>query len=116
MSLKALGRLEQAHREGSIARARLLELGAHVAAARAELMQEAAEEADQALLSGLSQREAEVLRLPVGGRTNRELARELCISEHTVHRHVTSILRKLDLPSRTAAATWALRNGVAARH
>jgi DNA-binding CsgD family transcriptional regulator len=35
------------------------------------------------------------------------------VSEHTVHRHVTNILRKLDLPSRAAAAAHAVRSGVA---
>jgi DNA-binding NarL/FixJ family response regulator len=34
------------------------------------------------------------------------------VSEHTVHRHVTNILRKLDLPSRTAAAAHAVRSGL----
>lgn len=115
LSLLALGRLDQARREGSLARARLLELGARVAAARAEPILGPDAAVEQASSFPLSRREAEVLRLLVGGKTNRELARELCISEHTVHRHVTSILRKLDLPSRTAAATWALRNGIALR-
>ena len=39
-----------------------------------------------------------------GGATNRRVAEQLVLSEHTVHRHVANILRKLDLPSRAAAA------------
>jgi DNA-binding NarL/FixJ family response regulator len=46
------------------------------------------------------------------GLTNRQIADRLVLSEHTVHRHVTNILRKLDLPSRTAAAAYAVRSGV----
>ena len=47
------------------------------------------------------------------GLTNRQIAERLILSEHTVHRHVTNILRKLDLPSRTAAAAQAVRAGLA---
>jgi DNA-binding NarL/FixJ family response regulator len=54
-----------------------------------------------------------VLRLLAEGLTNREIAARLVISEHTVHRHVTNILRKLDLPTRTAAAAHAARAGLA---
>ncbi|MGH2778798.1 MAG: response regulator transcription factor [Actinomycetota bacterium] len=46
------------------------------------------------------------------GLTNRQIAERLVVSEHTVHRHVTNILRKLDLPSRTAAAAYAVRAGL----
>ena len=46
------------------------------------------------------------------GLTNRQIAERLVVSEHTVHRHVTNILRKLDLPSRTAAAVHAVRAGL----
>jgi DNA-binding NarL/FixJ family response regulator len=44
--------------------------------------------------------------------TNRQIASRLVISEHTVHRHVTSILRKLGAPSRAAAAAEAVRAGL----
>ncbi|HUG15889.1 MAG TPA: LuxR C-terminal-related transcriptional regulator [Thermomicrobiales bacterium] len=60
--------------------------------------------------SGLSPREIEVLRLLVEGRTDREIGAELFISHHTVARHVSSILGKLGVESRTAAATWAVRH------
>ncbi|MBU8865948.1 response regulator transcription factor [Paenarthrobacter sp. MMS21-TAE1-1] len=61
---------------------------------------------------GLSPRELEVLRLIVRGRTNRAIASELFISERTVHRHVTSILEKLRVSSRTQAATHAIGQGI----
>ncbi|MFE4078809.1 LuxR C-terminal-related transcriptional regulator [Paenarthrobacter sp. YIM B13468] len=61
---------------------------------------------------GLSPRELEVLRLIVRGRTNRAIASELFISERTVHRHVTSILEKLGVSSRTQAATHAIGQGI----
>jgi DNA-binding CsgD family transcriptional regulator len=62
--------------------------------------------------SGLSRREAEVLRLVAKGMSNKEIADRLALSKHTVHRHVSSILTKLDLPSRTAAAAFAVRHGL----
>jgi DNA-binding CsgD family transcriptional regulator len=52
---------------------------------------------------GLTPRELEVLRLIAAGRSNREIAAMLFISIPTVKRHVTTILSKLDLPSRSAA-------------
>ena len=60
----------------------------------------------------LTPREREVLRLLADGLTNRQIAARLVVSEHTVHRHVTNLLRKLDLPSRTAAAAHAARAGL----
>jgi DNA-binding NarL/FixJ family response regulator len=53
-----------------------------------------------------------VLRLVAEGLTNEQIAEQLVVSEHTVHHHVTSIKRKLDLPSRTAAAAYAFRHGL----
>ncbi len=63
-------------------------------------------------LAGLTRREMEVLRLVAQGLTDREIAAELVLSRHTVHRHVHSILTKLDLPSRAAAAAYAARHGL----
>lgn len=62
---------------------------------------------------GLSPRELEVLQLLAEGRSNRAIAEALSISERTVENHVMHILTKLDLESRTAAATWAVRHGFA---
>jgi pimeloyl-ACP methyl ester carboxylesterase/DNA-binding CsgD family transcriptional regulator len=61
--------------------------------------------------SPLSRREAEVLRLVAAGLSNREIASSLVLSEHTVHRHVANILRKLTQSSRAAAAAQATRAG-----
>jgi len=55
----------------------------------------------------LTGREIEVLRLIASGKTNRAIATELAISEKTVARHVSNILTKLDLPSRSAATAYA---------
>ncbi|HET9674782.1 MAG TPA: LuxR C-terminal-related transcriptional regulator [Gaiellaceae bacterium] len=56
---------------------------------------------------GLTARELEVLRLVASGKTNRDIAAELVISEHTVARHVQNIFAKLDVSSRTAAGAFA---------
>jgi non-specific serine/threonine protein kinase len=61
----------------------------------------------------LTTREAEVLRLLVQGSTDREIADALFLSPRTVGAHVTKILTKLDLDSRTAAAVFAVRHGLA---
>ncbi|HEY7604904.1 MAG TPA: LuxR C-terminal-related transcriptional regulator [Gaiellaceae bacterium] len=59
---------------------------------------------------GLSGRELEVLRLVAAGKSNRQIAAELVISEHTVARHVQNIYRKLDLSSRAAATAFAFEH------
>jgi NarL family two-component system response regulator LiaR len=61
----------------------------------------------------LTQREVEVLRLIAQGHENREIAKQLVISEATVRTHVSNILGKLHLASRTQAALYALREGLA---
>jgi ATP/maltotriose-dependent transcriptional regulator MalT len=63
--------------------------------------------------SPLTRRERQVLELVAAGRSNREIARELVVSEHTAHRHVANILRKLGEPTRAAAAARATRDGLA---
>ncbi|MFI0724566.1 response regulator [Streptomyces sp. NPDC021224] len=60
----------------------------------------------------LTERENEVLAHIADGRSNREIARALVLSEKTVKTHVSNILMKLDLADRTQAALWAVRNGV----
>jgi len=65
--------------------------------------------------AGLSKREFDILAAVARGLSNREIAHELWISEPTVKFHLTSVYRKLDVPNRTAAARWALENGIQAK-
>jgi predicted ATPase/DNA-binding CsgD family transcriptional regulator len=67
---------------------------------------------DQMSMHDLSPRQVEVLRLIAEGHSNRAIADTLSLSERTVEHHVTHILAKLDLDSRTAAATFAVRHGL----
>jgi len=60
----------------------------------------------------LTPRERDVLRLVAEGKSDTDIARELVLSPHTVHRHVANILRKLGLHSRAAAAAQAARAGL----
>jgi len=61
---------------------------------------------------GLTPREVEVIGLVARGESNRAIARELAISQRTVDRHVSNILMKLDLPSRSAATGYAYEHGL----
>jgi two-component system NarL family response regulator len=60
----------------------------------------------------LTDRETEVLRLIVGGNSNKEIAAALFISEATVKTHINSLLSKLGVSDRTQAATTALQRGI----
>ena len=60
----------------------------------------------------LTQRETDVLRLLAQGQSNKEIAQNLGIGEKTVHSHVSAILSKLGVPSRTQAALYAIRTGL----
>jgi DNA-binding NarL/FixJ family response regulator len=66
------------------------------------------------LAGGLTAREVEVLRLVASGKTNREVAADLVISERTVARHVSNIFDKLGVPSRAAATAYAYEHGLIA--
>jgi DNA-binding NarL/FixJ family response regulator len=61
----------------------------------------------------LTGREREILALVAQGKSNKEIAAALVISERTVRTHVSNVLAKLGLRSRTQAALWAVREGVA---
>jgi DNA-binding NarL/FixJ family response regulator len=62
--------------------------------------------------TGLTAREIEVLRLVAQGRSNREIADALFIRVPTVKRHITNVLGKLRLPSRSAATAHAHTHGL----
>jgi DNA-binding NarL/FixJ family response regulator len=68
---------------------------------------------DPPAAAALSEREVEVLRLVAIGRSNKEIARQLGIGEQTVKSHVSNILAKLGVQSRTQAALYAHRTGLA---
>jgi NarL family two-component system response regulator LiaR len=65
--------------------------------------------------AGLSPRELEVLRLVAVGHTNKEIARDLCISVRTAQHHLANIFRKLEINDRISAAILAIEAGVALR-
>jgi DNA-binding NarL/FixJ family response regulator len=76
------------------------------------LMSSLREVPDGQPVSNLTSRELDVLRLVAGGKPNKEIATELAISERTARTHVSRVLRKLGLSSRTQAALWAVREGL----
>jgi DNA-binding CsgD family transcriptional regulator len=69
--------------------------------------------ATRAAPAGLTAREQEVLALISAGLANREISQRLFISERTVQHHVSAVLAKIGVPSRTAAAREAARIGIA---
>jgi DNA-binding NarL/FixJ family response regulator len=88
----------------------------HPAIAR-KLLQEISDPTGQGTDADLlTVREIEVLQLVARGQTNREISERLAISEATVRTHVSSILAKLKLSSRTQAALYALREGLTPLH
>jgi DNA-binding CsgD family transcriptional regulator/tetratricopeptide (TPR) repeat protein len=62
---------------------------------------------------GLTARELEVLRVLATGKSNREIAADLVISDHTVRRHLQNIFAKLGVSSRAAATAFAIRHHIA---
>jgi DNA-binding CsgD family transcriptional regulator len=91
-------------------------LGATPALARADALAvqlDALRDAAPAYPAGLSAREVEVLRLVAAGRTNRDIADALFLSEHTVRVHLRKSLTKTDTDNRTAAAAFARQHRLA---
>jgi len=103
LACRALGDEDSAVLELGAARAVFEQLGAAPDLARVDSHIRSA----AADTHGLSPRELQVLRLVATGKTNREIATELVVSEHTVARHVQNIFGKLGVSSRTAATAFA---------
>ena len=111
--LRVAGLTTSALRETEAALAAFMELGAAGQAARARDMMatlvsgetpEAAGVQPDVSSSGLTEREAEILRLIAMGRSNREIADELVLSIRTVERHISNLYAKLGVDGRTARA------------
>jgi len=123
-ALSTAGRGDRARREIEAALGDFQAMGADRDAERASTMlgqlgatrSGASPELVDTPLAVLSKREREVLGLVADGRTNREIAERLVLSEHTVNRHVANILRKLGLTSRAAAASLAGQYGLHSRN
>lgn len=75
-----------------------------------KLMHGAEEQED--LIKKLTDRELDVLKLMAKGYTNQEIAKFMVVSAATVHSHVSHILSKLDVSSRTLAVIYAMRSGI----
>ena len=109
LALRASGGEEDAGSELRAALATFERLGAAPDARRtADLLH-----TGRGLPRGLSEREAEVLRLLASGKTNREIAAALVISEHTVARHLQNMFVKLGVSSRSAATAFAFEHDLA---
>ena len=116
--LERLGRTEAAVAEADRALASLTRLDARFELSSAQTLRDRLgsapneKEAPPLDTNRLTPREVEVLRLISSGLSNHAIAERLCISEHTVHRHVANTLSKLDVPSRSAAVACAARLGL----
>ncbi|MFF5784399.1 LuxR C-terminal-related transcriptional regulator [Streptomyces sp. NPDC012693] len=107
---RAVGDQEAARLELGTARAVFERLGAVPDARRAAALLSGGSR--RRLPGGLTAREAEVLRLVATGGTNKDIARSLVISEHTVARHLNNIFAKLGVGSRAAATAAAYAHGL----
>jgi len=107
LACRALGDDDTAAFELEAARAAFDQLGA---APDSALVDSLTRETVAGDTHGLSARELEVLRLVAAGKTNRDIAATLVVSEHTVARHVQNIFGKLGVSSRTAATAFAFEH------
>jgi DNA-binding CsgD family transcriptional regulator len=110
LACRLLGDDDAAELELETARAVFTDLGAAPDLANLESL--AGRPATTSNTYGLTARELEVLRLVAAGKSNRDIAGELVISEHTVARHVQNIFAKLDVSSRAAAGAFAFSHGL----
>jgi ATP/maltotriose-dependent transcriptional regulator MalT len=115
--LRVAGHEDEARREAAAARDAFVALGAEVDAQRAAALAAPAAGAaggePRAKDAGpLTRREAEVIGLVAEGLGDKEIADRLSLSEHTVHRHVSNAMLKLEVPSRAAAVARAMRLGL----
>jgi DNA-binding CsgD family transcriptional regulator len=115
VALQELGDDESAQLEFAAARTVFNDLGAIPALNSLDQLENPVSPAPMASAGLLSPREAEVLRLISAGMSNRSIASALFLSEKTVARHVSNILLKLDVPSRSAATAYAYNHGLAGR-
>jgi DNA-binding CsgD family transcriptional regulator len=104
VACRGLGDEDGAALELGAARSAFEDLGARLDVADVDALVQPKPVADS---HGLTARELEVLRLVATGRTNRQIARTLVVSEHTVARHVQNIFAKLRVSSRAAATAFA---------
>jgi DNA-binding CsgD family transcriptional regulator/tetratricopeptide (TPR) repeat protein len=113
-ALAALGHTDRSEREAAAARETFAALGAARDATRAmwPLPDSGNGAAGPASLSEVTPRELEILRLVARGMSDAEIAEELVLSPHTVHRHVANVRTKLGLGSRAAAVAYAAREGL----
>ena len=109
LACRALGDNDGAEMELDAAASAFSALGARPDAARAESLSQSA---TATLPGGLTAREAGVLALVATGRTNRDIADHLVISEKTVASHLSHIFTKLGLSSRAAATAYAYEHGL----
>jgi DNA-binding CsgD family transcriptional regulator len=103
---RSLGDADSANRELAVARACFERLGA-----AADLL---TLDQPSALPCGLTPREAEVIQLIAAGKSNREIAADLYLSEKTVARHISNILAKVGVSSRSAVTAFAFSHGLVA--
>ena len=109
-----LGDRDGAELERSAARKVFEELGAAPDLAALDTPDDSGRPQTQAALPKhrLSKRELEVLRLLASGKTNKDIGKELYLSERTIDRHVSNVFTKIGVGTRAAATAFAYENGL----